>query len=105
MARPSSATHPVVSVRHLDTGRAVAWCDGQFAGDPALATAADAIWWGHQPVRIGRDLYPMTNGPHGALAAMLAACRGRGEIVHGPPGGLTDGTLMGEPEVGADVPQ
>lgn len=93
--RPSSATHPTVAVRHLDTGQAVAWAEGEFSGDGMLGHDARAILRAGESVRFGHDRFPMTDGPHGAAAAMLAACRGRGVIVRGLDG-LRDGIEAGE---------
>jgi len=107
MGRPSSATHPTVVIRHLDTGDTVAWCDGEFAGSQTLTDAARAVWAAGGQVSLGRDVYPITDGPHGAAAVMLAVCKGRGMIATGINGPLTNGLTAGEPLLPGvfDVPQ
>lgn len=81
--RPSSATHPVVAVTHLDRHTSVGWSDGQFAGDPDLvlwsrvaATTGVAVRIGPRGASVVAD--PET--PLGAVAAMLDACGGRGVV-------------------------
>lgn len=80
--RPSTAQYPVITARHLDTGRAVAWSDGQFAGDPALTRDARIIATAELPVELGPGAHFATNAgtPSGAACAMIAACRGRAEL-------------------------
>lgn len=81
--RPSSATHPVVAVTHLDTGHSVAWSDGVFAGDPELVDAARIAAAAHVPVRVGPRGRLATTGddtPLAAAVSMLDACGGRGVI-------------------------
>jgi len=78
--RPSSAKYPVVTAIHVDSGAAVAWSDGVFAGDVALVAAAreaarQAIPWALTatgPVVAAGDKNPL-----GAAAAMLSVRPGR----------------------------
>lgn len=79
--RPSSAVHAVVTVRHRDTGHAVAWSDGTFGGDPELVSAARAIAAAPDRVLLGSRAYEMDGTPAAAAAAMLAAACGRGVLV------------------------
>lgn len=83
IGRPSSAAHPTVTVRHVDTGQVLAWSEGSFSGDGGLGEVARRIHLAGEPVRIDREMLPMTDGPQGAAAAMLAACKGRGMLVSG----------------------
>lgn len=96
--RPSTAAHPTVVVRHGDTGEAVAWAEGGFTESSDLGSAAAKILAAGEPVRLGREVYLMTDGPHGATAAMLAACKGRGVIARGLEQ-LENGLEMGEQPV------
>lgn len=73
----------VVTVRHLDTGKAVAWCDGVFSGDKDLAEAARVLYDLPSPMPLGGDMVSTAAGPDGALAAMMLACGERGEHVEG----------------------
>lgn len=84
MGRPSLEPLDQVTVRHRDTGKAVAWCNGVFSGDKELAGAARTIHRAGIPVSLGPDEYPMTDDPRGAAAAILAACCGRGVIATDP---------------------
>lgn len=84
--RPSSARHPSVAVLHLDTGNAVAWSDGEFAGDEALVADARVIAKARTPVQIGVfTATPSPEEPTGALVAMISACRGRAAVFLAPP--------------------
>lgn len=82
--RPPLQPLDQVTVRHLDTGRAVAWCNGVFSGDKDLARSARIIHEAGNPVSLGPESYPMTDDSRGAAAAMLAACCGRGVISTDP---------------------
>lgn len=84
MGRPSLQPLDQVTVRHRDTGKAVAWCNGEFSGDKELVQAARTIHRAGLPVALGPDEYPMSNDSRGAAAAMLAACCGRGLIATDP---------------------
>lgn len=82
--RPPIEPLEQVTVRHLDTGKTVAWCNGVFSGDPDLARAARTIHQAGEPVPLGPEEYPVTDNSQGAAAAMLAACCGRGVIATDP---------------------
>lgn len=82
--RPPLEPLKQVTVRHMDTGKALAWCNGIFSGDTELVESARVIHEAGEPVSLGPETYPMTNDPRGAAAAMLAACCGRGEIATDP---------------------
>lgn len=82
--RPPLEPLEQVTVRHLDTGKAVSWCNGVFSGDKDLAQAARLIHTAGDPVFLGPEEYPMTDDTQGAAAAMLAACTGRGIITTDP---------------------
>lgn len=84
IGRPPLQPLDQVTVRHLDTGNTVAWCNGTFSGDPELTQASRAIYAAGDPVSLGPESYPMTGDSRGAAAAMLAACCGRGVIVTDP---------------------
>lgn len=87
MGRPTTADHPVVTVRHVDTGATIAWSDGHFAGDRNLTARARILATltpddNPNTVRIGMDnLTAGFDTPEHAAAAMLAACGGRGIII------------------------
>ena len=85
--RPSSALYPVLSAYCVDTMTAIAWSDGEFAGDRALVAAAEAavmlgrsipVYAGYSPTVATRD------EPWGAAAALMAARPGRMLFVRGP---------------------
>lgn len=81
--RPSSAAHPTVAVTHLDTGKAIAWTDGLFAGDPDLVRSAEQLAAVALEVRVGARGQLVTTGsdsPLAAAATMLDVCGGRGII-------------------------
>lgn len=82
--RPPLEPLEKVTVRHLDTGKAVAWVNGVFSGDKELVDASRVIHRAGDPVSIGPEEYPMTDDAKGAAAAMLAACCGRGIVVSDP---------------------
>lgn len=84
MGRPPIQPLEQATVRHRDTGKAVAWCNGEFSGDKELVLAARTIHRAGLPVSLGPDEYPMSNDARGAAAAMLAACCGRGVVVSDP---------------------
>lgn len=84
MARPPLQPLDQVTVRHRDTGKTVAWCNGVFSGDKELVQASRTIHAAGDPVFLGPDEYPMTDDSRGASAAMLAACCGRGIIATDP---------------------
>lgn len=82
MGRPSSARHATVVVRRDDTGQAVAWSDGEFAGDAALVRDARVLAEQQAEVDLGGHVRTANaTTPEGAAVAMLAACRGRGIVV------------------------
>lgn len=80
--RPTSAEHPTITVTHRDTGKAIAWSDGEFAGDPDLLRLARIIRDGGEPVRVGPVLIHLDSSPAAAAAIMLAACGHRGILSH-----------------------
>lgn len=84
MGRPPITPTDVVTVRHIDTGHAVAWCNGEFSGDKELTDAARTIQEAGEPVDLGPMDFPVTDDAPGAAAAMLAACCGRGQVVDRP---------------------
>lgn len=84
MGRPPLEALDQVTVRHRDSGKTVAWCNGVFSGDRELARASRTIHAAGEPVSLGPDQYPMTEDARGAAAAMLAACCGRGLIATDP---------------------
>ena len=82
--RPTSGG-PVVAAK-ID-GKAIAWCDGAFAGDAGLVADAKMfarlgvqvpLAWGGQPVAASSDT------PLGAAAAITAVNPGRTVIVAAP---------------------
>lgn len=79
--RPSTAKYPTVTAQHRDTGQALAWSDGEFAGDPEYLEAVRDIHAAGDPVELGTVTYPVDDTPAGAAAAMLAAFCGRGVLV------------------------
>lgn len=82
--RPRKDQHPVCSVRHTDTGRAVAFCNGIFSGDPDLRGIAEAAYRSGATVHLGNQRVTVEQTDRGAIYAMLAACSGRGVIVESP---------------------
>lgn len=95
--RPSSARYPTITVRHLDTGEAIAWSDGVFVGARGLvdlarlfADAATVL-----PLSPTGPFLPAGDSePLAAAVAMLAACRDRGVIVGRCP--VVDEALGGD---------
>ena len=82
--RPSSATHPSVTVAHIDTGAMVTWNDGVFVGDDTLAATARTLAEARVPIDTGAQYGTVTTDPDtpaGALAAMLASAPGRTMLV------------------------
>jgi len=71
--RPPLEPLEQVTVRHLDSGKTVAWCNGTFSGDPDLTQAARTIHQAGEPVALGPGTYHVTDDAQGAAAAMLAA--------------------------------
>jgi len=77
--RPSSAIQGTVAARHLATGRAIGWSDGQWAGHPYLVAAARALAQdvdaeGVEPLLLpwgGGYAYPDDQDLFGALAIIV----------------------------------
>lgn len=89
--RPSSATYATVTAVHIDTGQALAWSDGVFAGSHDHVKAARAIRAAGDPVTLGSRTYPVdSDTPAAAAAVMLAAFCGRGRLVGKTAGVLGD---------------
>lgn len=84
VGRPPLEPLDQATVRHMDTGHAVAWCNGVFSGDKELVRASRIIHEAGEPVSLGPVEYPVTNDVQGATVAMLAACCGRGVVATGP---------------------
>lgn len=96
--RPSSAEHPVVAVALLDDIGSVAWSDGEFAGTPVLVDRARLIATTRTAVEVGPSTVVADDRtPGGALAAMIAAGRGR-VVVMAPT------SVILEPRRCVDVP-
>lgn len=84
--RPSSATHPTVVIRNIDSGQVAAWSDGEFAGDETLVRDARAIADGAALVPLGAGVFtPGSDTPRHAIIALLAACRSRAVVVTPDP--------------------
>jgi len=78
--RPSTAQFPVLAAVHVDTGAAIGWSDGVFAGDPVLVKAALLAVRMKEVTRItptSPAVEAAADSPEGAAAAMLMAAPGR----------------------------
>lgn len=82
--RPSTATHPCITVAHIDTGAMVTWNDGVFVGDHEMAETARRAAEAGIPVDTGPQYGTVVadaDTPAGALAAMLSSAPGRSILV------------------------
>lgn len=86
--RAAMATKDTVTVRIPSEGRAVAWSDGVFAGDPELVADATALANAEIDIEVappGGFAKAGSRTRQAAMVAMLGATYGRGLVVEQDP--------------------
>lgn len=86
--RPSTGQYPVIRAYHIDTGDAIAWSDGVFAGNADLVKIARRVAESEETVGLtptGPFVKAGADTPDRAAAAMLMARPGRMILLDTPP--------------------